>query len=169
MTLRLCFIACVLLGLAACGGGSRGNTAPVISGLADVTISANQTAMPVTFTVTDDEDAAAVSLAAASSNADLLPNAGLRLGVGGGDRSLTITPVAGRLGSATVTVTATDAGGLQDTATFDVTVVAQDVSFTTFFRNAFAQDERTLPQDVNSRNFQADAGEGDFDDLLGGP
>jgi hypothetical protein len=101
-----------------------GNTPPTISRIADVTINAGETGQ-VRFTVNDKETPPAqLRIAALSSDPALLPLAQLVLGGEGKDRELKITPAAGKSGSATVTVTATDAGGLSAASTFGVKVLA---------------------------------------------
>lgn len=160
-----------LLLLGACGGGgsSTPNQAPRITGLEAVTVSANESSMAISFGVQDDGDPNRVTLSASSSNPELLSDDDVRFSGGGSNRSLTVTPRPGALGNARVTVVATDPGGLQGSSAFEVNVVAQNVSFRSFFRESFGEPENNEPRDLNSRTFEQDADEDEFDDLLGAP
>ena len=79
----------------------------------------------IPFTVSDAETpAGSLTVTAASSNPSLVPLANIVLGGSGTTRTVTVTPVAGQSGTATITLTLTDAGGLMATDTFVVTVPA---------------------------------------------
>lgn len=171
MNHRIHLACCGLVLLAGCGGGGGGdrNEAPQIMGLMDVSVNANETSAPVSFTVSDDGGVGELLVSASSDDQSLLPDGGIAVGGSGGSRTLTFTPVPARLGAASVTVTVLDGGGLRATRSLQVNVVAQDVSFSGFFRDTFNQSEDSAPQDLNSRQFDQDAGQGDFDDLVGGP
>ena len=110
---------------------------PAISGIADRVIEEDASAT-VTFAVTDAETASeSLLVSVVSSDSALVPGAGLVLGGSGANRTLTVTPVAGQSGTATITVTVSD-GSLEADETFDLTVVPQgayysmQVSFTNF-------------------------------------
>lgn len=164
---RLVLVALAVL-LAGCGGGGGGggNEPPRLSGLDSVVISANQTSPPVPFSVLDDRDPGAVTLTAQSNDEALLPSSAVQFGGSGSRRTLTLTPVSGRVGSLAVLVTARDADGLQATATLTVTVTAQQVSFSSFVRDTFADDANATPRDVNSRRFNDDADDDAFSELV---
>ena len=96
------------------------NAAPTISAIADATITAGSS-LSVTFTVGDDGGANALTLTATSSNATLVPPAGLVFGGSGAGRSLTVTPAAAQGGVTTITVTVSD-GTLTASEGFVLTV-----------------------------------------------
>ncbi len=76
---------------------------------------------PYSFTVSDD-NLAACTLNATSSNTTLVPNANIVLEGTGAGRSITITPTANQHGTTTITLTITDGGGASASDTFDLTV-----------------------------------------------
>ena len=69
---------------------------------------------------------------ASSNNQTLVPNANLVPGGSGANRTLPITPAANQNGTATITVTVTDPGGLfaEDTFLLTVTPVNDPPTFT---------------------------------------
>lgn len=78
---------------------------------------------PLSFQVGDAETPAAqLTVTAVSSNQDLLPDEAILLGGTGAARTLSLAPVAGQTGDATVTVTVTDGGGLSASAAFSLSV-----------------------------------------------
>ena len=89
------------------------NTAPTLTGLPGYQIaSPGQTPPAIGFTVGDAETAAgSLSVAATSSNTNLVPNANIALVNSGASRSLQITPVTGKLGSAVIRLRVGDAYG----------------------------------------------------------
>jgi hypothetical protein len=100
-------------------------TPPAISDLADRTVTINTVGGPYSFIVTDAlTPAASLTVTATSSNQTLLPNANVVLGGSGNFRAVTVTPVTGQSGTATVTVTVTNGAGLSTSDTFVVTVPA---------------------------------------------
>lgn len=150
--------------VSACGGGgSSTNRAPQLGAIADQQISANVASDAIPVTVTD---RGIVRISAASDNPAVIADTGIAVSGSGADFTLVVTPVAGALGSATLTVTATDRGGLTDQTQFQVTVNQQQVSFRNFARDTFADDANDEPRDINSRTFDADALNDDFSDLL---
>lgn len=109
------------------------NTAPAVGDIPNQTTYRDTLLGPVAFTVGDEEtDPAELAVTAVSSNQTILPNANITLGGSGADRTITMTPAAGQLGTTTVTVTVTDAGDLvaQDTFTLTVVVPVPVASFT---------------------------------------
>lgn len=105
------------------------NTAPAISSIAAQTTTVGA-AKTVAFTVGDAETAAAsLSVAKASSDTVLLPLSGIVFGGSGANRTVTLTPAATRIGTATVTVTVGDAGGLTASRSFVLTVTALPAGF----------------------------------------
>lgn len=100
------------------------NTAPVVSTISNQTIVEGTSTAAIPFTVSDQETAAgSLSVTASSSNLTLVPNANVVLGGSGGNRTVTVTPVNGQSGSATITIRVSD-GTTAVTRTFGVTVTA---------------------------------------------
>ena len=97
------------------------NDAPTISNIADWTIDANTGTGAVSFTIGDD-DLATVVVTGSTSNATLVPSANIVFGGTGANRTVTVTPAANQSGTATITVTVTDGGGLTAIDTFLLTV-----------------------------------------------
>lgn len=100
------------------------NALPTIAGLATATqTDAGVATAALPFTPSN--GTGGLVLAAASSNAALVPNANLVFGGSGSSRTITITPLAGQVGAAVITVTATDTLGQRATASLQLTVVAK--------------------------------------------
>jgi autotransporter-associated beta strand protein len=75
------------------------------------------------FGVFDAETAlSSLTISATSSNTTLLPNANIALGGSGIDRTFSLTPAAGQSGTSNVTITVTDAQGVQTQTTFQFVV-----------------------------------------------
>lgn len=92
--------------------------------LTSLTTPGVQPLAPVAFTVGDAETpAGALQVTVTSSNPSLVPTAGLVLGGTGANRTLVVNPTVGQTGSASVTITVTDGGGLTTTRQFVVSVV----------------------------------------------
>lgn len=153
--------------LAGCGGDSSSpNQAPVLAAIADQAIEANEASPAINGTVSD-RRVGNTQIAATSDNPAVLADAGIVVTQNRGNFSIVLTPVADTTGVATVTVTATDRGGLTDQTIFAVNVVQQqNVSFRDYFRTAFADDPNAAPRDVNTRQFDNDAQDDDYSDLL---
>ena len=104
---------------------SDGNTLPTLSEMSDRFVVEGSTTGEIPFTVGDSETAASdLIVTATSSNPSVLPNANIVLGGSGANRTISLTSILGQTGSTTITVTVTDAGGLQASDTFVLTVVA---------------------------------------------
>jgi beta-glucanase (GH16 family) len=86
----------------------------------ETTEGAAPTAVPVTVA---QRRGATTTLTATSSNPDLVPVGNVVFGGSGANRTVTVTPAAGRTGAATITLTAAD-GTVSGTDTFAVTVNA---------------------------------------------
>jgi GH18 family chitinase len=100
------------------------NTAPTITNIADQSVGVNTATSALSFTVGDGETSAGLLvLSKASTNTALVPLNGIVFGGSGANRTVTITPAANQLGTATVTVTVGD-GALTASDTFNVTVTA---------------------------------------------
>jgi PKD repeat protein len=98
------------------------NDTPTISNIADQSTPMNTATGAIAFTVGDVETAAAsLTVTGSSSNTALVPNANIVFGGSGSNRTVTVMPVAGQAGSATITVTVSD-GGLAASDTFVLSV-----------------------------------------------
>jgi hypothetical protein len=115
------------------------NTPPTISAIPDQLIARGSATGAIAFTVGD--NAGGLTVTAASSNTTLVPLANIVLGGTGNARTVTVTPVTGQSGTATITVTVTDSGGLSSRETFVVTVNAPPA----ITRVSAAQTTLTLP------------------------
>jgi hypothetical protein len=114
----------ILIASAPIGSNPGGNTPPSISDLNDQITDEDTAAGPLDFTVGDTETPANnLTLAGASSNTALIPNANIVFGGSGSNRTVTVTPAPNQSGSATITVTVSD-GPLTDSDSFVVTVNA---------------------------------------------
>jgi VCBS repeat-containing protein len=84
------------------------------------------------------------------------------------DGNFTYTPSAEFTGSDSFAITVTD-GELSAAGQVNITVEVATVSFLSYSRTAFAQEEDATPLSVNGRNFTMDAmAEADYADLLDG-
>ncbi len=104
--------------------GPNVNNPPSISEFASIALDENTTSSPVNFQVSDIETAASNLVVTAISSNPALIDAGLIIGGGGTNRTLTLTPVVGQSGITTITVAVTDAGGLGASNSFQLTVNA---------------------------------------------
>ena len=148
------------------GSDPDGNTAPTISDLADQTINEDSSTGPVSFTVGDAQTAAAdLSVAGASSNQTLVPDANIVFGGSDSNRTVTVTPVANQSGSAVITVTVSD-GLLSTNDTFTLTVNAvNDPPVVTLPAGTASYTENTAPVLLDVTATVADI---DSPDLAGG-
>jgi len=100
------------------------NTPPVISTIASQTTTQDVAIAAIPFTVGDQETAASsLTLSASSSNPTLIPNANIVFGGSGADRTVTLTPAAGKGGTANITISVND-GSASSSTTFQVTVIS---------------------------------------------
>jgi len=98
------------------------NDAPTLSALATQTTSLGVPLAAIPFTVGDVETSpASLIVFAASSNPALLAPTGIVLGGSGANRTVTLLPVAGQIGSATVTLVVAD-GALTSQTSFTLNV-----------------------------------------------
>jgi YVTN family beta-propeller protein/autotransporter-associated beta strand protein len=102
---------------------------PTLTALADQALVSGGTLGPLAFTVGDDlTPASSLVVTATSSNAALLPSAGIALGGAGSARTLTATPVLGASGTTIITLTVSD--GFQTTQrAFTLTVTPAPVYY----------------------------------------
>ena len=98
------------------------NDSPTISNIADQIVLQDTATGAIAFTVNDIETAAgSLTLIASSSNLTLVPEVNVVFGGSGANRTVTVTPAAGQIGTATVTVTVSD-GTAVASDTFILTV-----------------------------------------------
>ncbi len=101
------------------------NTPPTISDLTDKTIVQGTTLGPVSFTIGDAESPLAnLTVSVFSSNPTLVPIGNVVLGGSGANRTISVTPVPGMIGNATLTVTVSDEGSLTASDSFALTVTS---------------------------------------------
>jgi len=99
------------------------NGAPSISQIADQVVDEDTPTAAIPIVVSDLETVAtALTLTAASSNTNLVPNSNLVLGGSGTNRTLTIQPATNQSGNATITVTVTDGSGHTASDSFELVV-----------------------------------------------
>ena len=114
--------AAEIASLARAGGAAAG---PFISAIPDQTTPPGTPTAAIPFTVGDPVSPAnALTLFARSSDQSLVPDAGIALGGGGSNRTVTITPAPGRTGSALITITVANSSGVSASETFLLTVAA---------------------------------------------
>ncbi len=129
------------------------NDQPTITPIAQQMFNKNTTTAPRSFTVGDVETAAgSLAVSALSSNPSLMPISGIVFGGSGSNRWLTLTPTKDQIGTATITVTVKDAGGLTASTAFVVTVkdglttANTAPTITTVVNQMFSEDGRTAPR-----------------------
>lgn len=100
------------------------NDAPAIGSIAGRTVTSGASSGPIAFGISDPETSAdKLTVAASSSNQTLLPNSAISLGGSGANRTISLTPAAGRTGTVSVTVRVSD-GSASASTTFAVTVAS---------------------------------------------
>ncbi|NJO12864.1 MAG: hypothetical protein HC872_04690 [Gammaproteobacteria bacterium] len=163
VVLRTAALVGLVLQVAACSSSRdeqpvTPNVAPTIAMISDRSLNQDTTDAGLSFTVTDDDGSVgALRLSVGSSNEALLPARGLVLGGTGGNRTLAITPAEGAVGTASVSIRATDAQGLTATRTFGVTINPVLVSFTAFTNDAFGLSENDAPLPLFGVTLDGDA------------
>ncbi|HVY70035.1 MAG TPA: tandem-95 repeat protein [Verrucomicrobiae bacterium] len=121
------------------------NDAPRFAVIANQSMIGDQS-LTVPFVVTDpDSSLATLAFAGASGNPALLPPAGFQFAGSGTNRTVTITPVVGQSGVATVTLSATDASSATGTTQFQLTVIPPNTPPTVAaVANQFMDEDTTL-------------------------
>jgi autotransporter-associated beta strand protein len=113
-------------------GPGSGNTNPTITDIANQSVPSGGNTGALAFTVGDAETAVgSLSVSGSSSNTGLVPNGNIVFGGSGASRTVTVTPVSGLSGSATITITVTDGGALTAQDTFTLTVTDNYLSWAT--------------------------------------
>ncbi len=97
-------------------------TAPTLTAIADLSMPSNTTTSPIAFTTADADAGGTVEVKATSSNQALVRDPDIDVDDAAAAGSIKITPVQNAVGTATITVTATDNLGLTATRTFVLTV-----------------------------------------------
>ncbi|MCF7763614.1 MAG: hypothetical protein K9N62_08070 [Verrucomicrobia bacterium] len=101
------------------------NTPPTITAIADQTVTQGTATPAIGFTVSDAETPVdSLKFSKDSSNLELVPLSGIVVAGTGGNLAVTVTPVAGKTGFATISLTFTDGGGLPANRSFKLTVGA---------------------------------------------
>jgi hypothetical protein len=101
------------------------NQQPTISTLSNETVTSGTTPTATPFTVGDSlASAASLTLGGTSSNTTLVPNANIVFAGSGADRTITVTPASGQIGTTTITTTVTDPYGNLTTENFTLDVTA---------------------------------------------
>ena len=170
MNLRYISLVTAAALLAACGGGSGGdpiarNLPPGVSSISPKATVANGTSQPIDFTVSD-EDVDSLSISASSDRPGLVPDDGLAITGSGRNRTLVVSPAVDTTGDAFVTIIVRDMQGLAASSSFLLTVEAERRSIQRFARDAFANSADDEPALINAVEFDQDAAEDDFADLL---
>jgi uncharacterized repeat protein (TIGR03806 family) len=118
--------------IAALSAWITGLVPPAISAINDVTIAINSSTGPIPFTVGDvSTPAGTLVVTGSSSRTNFVPDANIVFGGSGSNRTVTVTPLAGQFGSATITVRV-DNGIAPAFETFVVTVPGQLVGWYKF-------------------------------------
>ena len=100
------------------------NTPPVISPIASQTTTQDVAIAAIPFAIGDQESpASSLTLSASSSNPTLIPNANIVFGGSDSNRTVTLTPAAGKSGTANITVTVGDGVAITST-TFALNVIS---------------------------------------------
>lgn len=98
------------------------NTAPSITKISDQIIEQDASTEALAFTINDKEsDASSLTVTATSNNQTLLENKGITLSGDGNNRTITLIPLAGASGIATIEVTVSD-GTANSSTSFKLTV-----------------------------------------------
>lgn len=98
------------------------NTAPTFSDIAPQTINEGGSTGAIAFTIGDAQTAAAsLTLSGSSNNTTLVPNANIVFGGSGANRTVTVTPTGGQVGTVMITVTVND-GSLSSNDAFVLNV-----------------------------------------------
>jgi len=100
------------------------NTPPVISAIANQSTTQDVAIAAIPFTISDQESpASSLTLSASSSNPTLIPTGNIVFGGSDGDRTVSLTPAAGKSGTANITLTVGD-GAATTSTTFAVNVIS---------------------------------------------
>jgi hypothetical protein len=148
-----CAIAFGTCALAACSGGSDPPPsppppeAPTISGLQDLALPQDTISAPISFAITDpDSMLNLIVVTAQSSDESIIPATGIALGGTDGARTIQLAPAQEAIGTAVITVRATDREGLFRESSFQVRVDGVFVSFRQKLNETYADGENADPR-----------------------
>jgi hypothetical protein len=122
--------------------------APTISGIVDVTTDEDVQPASISFTISDPETVASnLTVRATTTNPTLIPTNRITLAGTTGTRTMTLRPVTNQHGSATITLTVSDPGGLSRSTNFNFTVlpVNDPPSITQITNRTLMEDYQTNP------------------------
>jgi hypothetical protein len=95
---------------------------PVISAISNLVIAVGTQTPAIPFTISDqDTPITNLTVSASSSDQTIVTNAGIVLGGSGGNRTVTVTPLASQAGTVTITLTVSD-GFASDSSSFQLSV-----------------------------------------------
>lgn len=104
-------------------------SAPSISSIPDQGVEMSGSTGPISITVDDVEtDPLNLQLSAVSSNTNLVPQANVVFTGSGRNRTVTVSPALGMVGSSTITVTVTGEDSMHTDESFVVTVIAAQLN-----------------------------------------
>jgi subtilisin-like proprotein convertase family protein len=120
---------------------------PTITGIPNQGIPVDSTTGPLGFTIGDvDTPLASLTLSADSSNLGLVPVNNIVFSGSGSNRTMTVTPAAGQLGTATITVTVND-GQYSNSTSFVLTVNEPNAGLVAAY--SFDEGSGTLVGDIS--------------------
>ena len=161
-------LAATTLVVAACSPNGAGspvqpsNSAPTVAAIADQSVDQDTVVGPIDFAVTDAEsDPGQLKIVAASDNVLIFPVDGIVIGGSGSNRSITLTPLEQRTGSATIALLVTDPSGGSTTRTFTVNVNRRAASFRSAALDTMDKDVTDEPTSLNGFSFDQDADDPD--------
>lgn len=180
MTKRIlsCAMTLTACTLAACSGGSGAPPgppgppppeAPTITGLADVTLPQDTVSAPIPFAIADaDSTLDGIAVTARSSDESIIPAEGIVLDGSEGARTIRVAPAEEAIGTAVITVRATDGEGLYSESSFRVQVDGVFVSFRDKLKETYADEENADPRTLFGFTLTQDADDDPaaFDEFL---
>lgn len=126
------------------------NDLPTISNIAEQNIDQGSSTVAIGFTVGDLETPVSnLFLSSASSNPTLVPSTNIVFGGSGSSRTVTITPVSGQSGTATIAVYVTDGDGGSSADTFTLTVAAPSSPPSIVLTSPTSGGSLTAPATIN--------------------
>jgi fibronectin type 3 domain-containing protein len=121
------------------------NTAPTITTVAAQNVSSGTPTAALAFSIADKETSAtSLKVTALSSNLGLVPATGIQLAGTGATRTVSVTPVAGKTGTATITLSVSD-GALGASSSFVLTVGNQAPTVLEIMDQVIAVDTSSSP------------------------
>ena len=141
-----------------------------ISAISDRSVDQDTVVGPIEFSVTDAETPAnQLTVIAGAGGTSVFPADGLTLAGSGAVRSITLTPFEATTGTANITLTVIDAGGVRTARSFQVSVNARNASIRDWTLSTFAKAEADEVTAMNGYTFTQDADDpAIFQPLIGG-